>query len=183
MQTQPDFPGQRAAPSFDDPIEMLRACHARLEHQLATLERLQKHLPENGADAQARTAARAVLRYFDQAEPNHVADEEASLFPRLLARAFAARDLVVRLEQEHARLEGIWRRLRPLLAGIASGQRAYLPPSLVHEVRRSYEAHLACEEDALLPLCERHLTDEDLSAIGAEMAARRGNRLSGQDRP
>ena len=37
-----------AAPSFDDPLGMLSACHRRIERQLATLARLQRHLPEHG---------------------------------------------------------------------------------------------------------------------------------------
>ena len=48
-----------------------------------------------------------------------------------------------------------WRKLRPLLAGIASGQRANLPPALVHEVQRGYDEHLAIENEALLPMCAR----------------------------
>jgi hemerythrin-like domain-containing protein len=166
--------GDREAPSFDDPVGMLRACHARIERQLLTLERLVRHVPIHGADESARAAARNFLRYFDGAAPNHHADEESSVFPRLLARTSAARDLVARLESEHDRLDACWRRLRPLMAGIASGQRANLPPSLAHEFASLYDAHLTHENEALLPLCADRLTDDDLATIGAEMAARRG---------
>ena len=161
------------APSFDDPLAMLRACHDRLERQLATLERLARHLPEHGCDANARTAARAILRYFDSAEPNHHADEEASIFPRLLAHTPSVRDLVARLADEHDRMHVNWRKVRPLLAGIASGQRANLPPRIVHDMRRAYDAHLLLEHESLLPVCEDLLTPAELAAIGDEMAARR----------
>ena len=174
MRPKSDPLGDSPAPSFDDPLGMLSACHVRLEHQLATLQRLLRHLPEHGADASARSAARAVLRYFDQAEPNHHADEEASVFPRLLARVPSSRNLIARLEGEHEQLGLQWRKLRPLLAGIAGGQRANLPPALVHEVQRCYDAHLSIENEALIPLCAEHLTPEELVAIGAEMTARRG---------
>ena len=174
MHPMSDPLGDSSAPSFDDPLGMLRACHGRIERQLATLQRLQRHLPEHGADPQARSAARALLRYFDHAEPNHHADEEASVFPRLLARAPSARDLIARLNDEHDRLGRNWRKLRPLLAGIASGRRANLPPALVHEVQRGYDEHLAIENEALLPLCAEQLTPDEMVAIGAEMAARRG---------
>ena len=40
-----------AAPDFTDPLAMLTACHRRLERELATLDRLQRHLPEHGSDA------------------------------------------------------------------------------------------------------------------------------------
>ena len=167
-----------AGPSFDDPLGMLRVCHGRLERQLATLERLARHLPEHGCDANACAAARAILRYFDQAEPNHHADEEASVFPRLLARTPAARDLVAQLADDHLRLHATWRRVRPLLAGIASGQRANLPPALVHEAQQAYAAHLALENEVLLPLCADCLTHDELVAIGEEMAERRNAAVS-----
>ncbi len=170
-----DLFGEAGAPSFDDPLGMLVACHGRIERQLDTLQRLAAHVPVHGADRDAQAAARAILRYFDNAAPNHHADEEASVFPRLLARTPSARDLVAALERDHhATFDANWRRLRPLLAGIASGQRDSLPPGLVREVRAAYEAHIALENDTLIPLCADALTPEELAAIGAEMAARRG---------
>lgn len=171
-----DLFGDAGAPSFDDPLGMLLACHGRIERQLATLERLARHLPEHGSDADARAAARAILRYFDSAAPNHHADEEASVFPRLIARTPSARDLVAQLENEHGTLATNWRKLRALLCGIASGQRATLPPGLVHEVRAAYASHIETENAILLPMCADVLKPEELAAIGAEMAARRGAR-------
>jgi hemerythrin-like domain-containing protein len=172
-----DLFGDPGAPSFDDPLGMLRACHGRIERQLTTLERLERHLPEHGADADAQAAAASILRYFDNAAPNHHADEEASVFPRLIVRVPEARDLLAKLEHEHhATFAPNWQRLRPLLAGIACGQRANLPPGLVRAVRAAYDAHIGEENDVLLPLCAEALTREDLAAIGAEMAARRNVR-------
>jgi len=49
---------------FDDPLEMLFGCHRRIEKQLETLKRLRAHLKAKGIDAEASTAAEAVLRYF-----------------------------------------------------------------------------------------------------------------------
>jgi hemerythrin-like domain-containing protein len=163
----------RDTPTFDDPVAMLRACHVRIERQLMTLERLLRHLPEHGADDKARAAARGILRYFDTSAPNHHADEEASLFPRQLMRTSDAQAILARLHADHDRLDDCWRRLRPLLAGIASGQRANLPPALAHEFADGYGEHIRTENDTLLPLCSERLTREDLDAIGAEMAARR----------
>ena len=97
------------------------------------------------------------------------------MFPRLLARSPSARDLVARLEGEHRDVFAAhWRKLRPLLAAIASGQRDTLPPDLVREVREDYASHIAAENDTLIPMCEEALTPAELVAIGAEMAARRG---------
>jgi hemerythrin-like domain-containing protein len=163
------------APDFDDPLGMLAACHRRIERQLATLDRLQRHLPEHGCDADARAAARAILKYFDTAAPNHHADEEGSVFPRLAAAVPAtARPLIAELESDHVALAVNWRRLRPLLAGIAAGTRANLSPREVDAVRAAYDAHIAREESELIPLAARTFDGATLHAIGREMAARRG---------
>jgi len=162
------------APSFDDPLGMMAACHRRIERQLATLSRLQRHLPENGCDADARAAARGILRYFDAAAPNHHADEEESLFPRL-EQALAVRPvtLMAELEDEHATLEAQWNKLRPLLAAIAAGQRANLPPKQVADIAAAYATHIAREESQLIPLAERTFDAATIAQIGKEMAKRR----------
>jgi len=164
-----------AAPSFNDPLGMLAACHDRIERQLATLARLQRHLPEHGCDVDARAAARGILRYFDTAAPNHHADEEASVFPRLRNAMPGRADVLVHdLEREHAALAAMWRHLRPRLAGIAAGARANLSPKEVADVRAAYAAHIAREEGELIPLAARAFDAAILAAIGHEMAARRG---------
>ena len=161
------------APGFDDPLGMLAACHLRIHDKLATLERLQRHLPENGSDSDARATARSLLKYFDGAAPNHHADEERSLFPRLAARAPDAQPLLDALQSEHLVLDVQWRHLRPLLSGIAAGQRAVLPPGDVRELLALYTAHLAREDDLLLPLAQDVFDADVLADIGREMAARR----------
>ena len=154
---------------------MLAACHGRIERQLATLERLQRHLPEHGCDVDARAAARGILKYFDTAAPNHHADEEASIFPRLRTAVHGLADtLVADLEREHAILTAQWRHLRPRLAGIAAGARANLSPKEVAALRAAYAAHIAREEGELIPLAARTFDAGTLAAIGTEMAARRG---------
>jgi len=162
-------------PSFDDPLGMLTACHGRIERQLSTLDRLQRHLPEYGADTDARAAARGILRYFDTAAPNHHADEEASVFPRLKhALPDRADPLIADLAAEHDALAAKWRRLRPLLAGIAAGTRANLSARQVADIRAAYAAHIAREENALFPLAAAAFDAATLAEIGSEMAARRG---------
>ena len=167
------LPGPDAA-TFDDPLAMLEACHGRIRKQLATLARLERHLPEHGHDADARAAARGILRYFDSAALHHHEDEEQSLMPRLLARVPEARPFAARLVREHAELAALWRKLRPLLSGIAAGQRASLPPKLVRDVTAAYDEHMAFEEGELIPLAEDALPADEIAAIGREMAMRRG---------
>ena len=70
-----------AAPTFDDPLEMLHACHGRILGQCDTLKKLTAYLPVHGCDQQARQAAQNILRFFDSAGHFHHQDEEENLFP------------------------------------------------------------------------------------------------------
>ena len=103
---------------FEQPFEMLGACHERVERMLALLERLAQHLPQHGADEQAAGAARDVMRYFDQAAPLHHEDEERHVFPALRASGrpeLAA--LAARLHEDHERMAAAWAALRAIPAG------------------------------------------------------------------
>jgi hemerythrin-like domain-containing protein len=161
-------------PSFDDPLALLYVCHGHTERQLLTLARLQRHLPEHGCDKDARAAARAILQYFDSAAPNHHADEEQSIFPRLAAAVPMAARLIATLDGDHAALAANWRRLRLMLAAIAAGARASLSAKLVADVTAAYLAHIAREENELFPLAHETFDAATLAAISREMARRRG---------
>jgi hemerythrin-like domain-containing protein len=162
------------APTFDDPFGMLVACHVRMRRQLATLARLAQHVPEHGADADARAAASAILRYFDEAAPNHHADEDRSVLPRVLERRPELADLVAGIGAEHQTLDRQWRKLRPLLSGIAAGRNEALPPLLVRTICDGYLAHLEEEEARLFPAAQACLDAATVTTIGREFAARRG---------
>jgi hemerythrin-like domain-containing protein len=174
--SRPDLLHPAPAPSFDDPLGMLLACHVRMRRQLATLARLQRHLPANGVDAEARAAANAIIRYFDRAAPDHHADEDRSVLPRLAARAPALAPLVESIGREHLELMRRWRKMRPLLSSIAAGTNQALPPRLVREVCEGYAIHLEREETQVFPHAREHLDAAAIEAIGREFAARREQR-------
>lgn len=157
---------------------MLAACHERMHAQLATLSRLVQWLPTHGADAEAAQAARAVMRYFDLAAVNHHLDEERDLLPAMLARAPAderdgLRTLVERILAEHRTLIAAWTELRIALEAIAAGRSAALDGAQVERFRAAYAAHIALEESQILPRAARMLGAAELSAMSAEMTARR----------
>lgn len=174
------LPGQSApGASFEVPLEMLAACHLRVEKQCATLRRLVLHLAQHGADAAARSAATAVLRYFDTAAKDHHADEEEDLFPALIesmagSDAVCLRDLVGALSAEHRQLEAHWRHVRVALQAIAAGEAAALGSDDVEPLVTLYERHIAREEKELLPMAARLLGDDALAGVGRAMRERRG---------
>lgn len=167
-----------SSPGFETPIEMLEACHERLQAQLATLARLAAWLPEHGPDKQARQAAVNVMRYFDIAAVKHHQDEEDDLFPVLRARADDARraelgTLIDWILADHQRLFAGWARMRARLERIAAGERADLSPADVEEFADAYRRHIQREEGELLPIARGLLSEEDIAALSGTMTARR----------
>jgi hemerythrin-like domain-containing protein len=168
---------KKPAPSFDEPLEMLAACHERIEAQLGTLERLGPHLEKKGCDAEAQTAAQAVLRYFDTSGKFHHEDEDHDLFPLLRARAaLAGRPEVAaaidELEREHETMEGQWARLRARLVAVAAGE-ARLDTEDVARFAWLYRRHMDREATAVLPFARETLDPAQRALLGERMAARR----------
>lgn len=163
------------APGFDDPLAMLQACHGRITAQCTTLRKLQAHLPSHGNDEQALQAARAILHYFDTAGQFHHQDEEQDLFPALRACGDATvKQHLERLLAEHQGLEACWHALRPQLATIAERHGDALDDAVVEPFIAGYAAHIAFENETLLPLARALLDTTTLQRIGRSMAARRG---------
>lgn len=167
------------AAGFDEPFEMLLACHERVQRMLALLLRLAEHLATQGADEQARQAARDVMRYFDQAGPAHHEDEERHLFPLLLAQGGPDIAAVVgRLQQDHAAMGTQWQAVRADLAEVEAGR---WPPAQAAAVLPRWQAyaalyagHIAAEEGQAYPAARPLLAAPALRAMGQEMAQRRG---------
>lgn len=173
----PGTPGP--APGFEAPLEMLAACHQRIQRQCDTLQRLLPHLQAHGADTQAREAASAVMRYFDRAAIDHHADEEQDLFPALLeamagSDAVCLRELVDALTRQHRELDAHWQALRAALVRVAAGDAAALTAERVDTFVAAYTEHLRREESELLPMAERLIDDRTLQQIGRAMRLRRG---------
>lgn len=173
------------APTFDDPLEMLVACHGRIQAQFSTLQKLQQHLFSHGNNADAQLAAQAILRYFETAGPNHHQDEEQDLFPRLLAaeqknsadgrlKATDASQLITRLLADHTVMANAWQAIRPQLSAVAAGQQRQLDANIAEHFMGVYNAHIALENSQLIALAEQLLTTQELLKIGQQMASRRG---------
>ena len=175
-----DVPGYSApGAGFEVPLEMLHACHSRIERQCATLQRLVPHLAQHGADSEARTAAAGVMRYFDTAARDHHADEEQDLFPALIesmagSDAVCLRELTASLASEHRKLEACWQRVRAALERIVAGEPVSLAGLDVQALVELYARHIEREESELLPMAARLLDVEALDRVGRAMRERRG---------
>ena len=179
--TQPiRLPSLAAAPAagFEQPFEMLEACHERVQRMLTLLARLREHLPRHGSDLQAQQAARDILRYFDQAAPQHHRDEELHVFPPLLGlRDPEIASVVLRLQEDHLRMESRWQDARRVLARIAEGRPHAPGPEddrALDAFAGLYDAHLRAEEEIAYPAAQQVLDATALQEMGEEMMQRRG---------
>ncbi|MDB6002426.1 MAG: hypothetical protein JWP52_4125 [Rhizobacter sp.] len=174
------LPGHASpAAGFEVPLEMISACHGRIERQCATLRRLVPHVASRGSDAEAQQAAANVVRYFETAAKDHHADEEVDLFPALIESMAASdpvclREMTAALTENHREIEALWRRLREVLERVALGEPALLDADVVEAFVTAYERHIEREERELLPMAARLLSTEELDRIGRAMRERRG---------
>jgi iron-sulfur cluster repair protein YtfE (RIC family) len=159
-----------------DPAAALLECHERIR-QMAALGRALAGADAGRAD-EIRDAATRVGRYFAEALPYHVEDEEESLLPRLRGREPELDAALDRMRAEHVQHEAL---LSRLLA--ACGELAEQPERLTAvraeldtvsaQLATEFAAHLDSEERIVFPAMRRLLTDDERAEIRAEMRLRR----------
>ena len=164
---------------FDQPFELLYACHERVQRSLDLLARLVAHVREHGADESAARAAQDVMRYFDIAAPHHHEDEERHVFARL-DHDERLRTAVARLRSEHVEIHRLWQELQPLLDAVAA-RRADVDAAALAGAARAFidihVDHVRTENDLVFPAAEALVRSEGscvMGSIGDEMARRRG---------
>lgn len=180
MTSRVAMPGLRSpSASFDQPFEMLAACHERVLRSLDLLQRLQTYLLDKGVDDSARQAARDVLRYFEVAAPLHHADEELHVFPALLQPGSAPELVAVvqQLQQDHVVMAASWAQARQPLQALAEGVQSHFLPADVDALQYFadlYAVHLQREDMLVYPAAQALLDAAKQHAMGREMASRRG---------
>jgi iron-sulfur cluster repair protein YtfE (RIC family) len=131
----------------NDVVDLLAACHERIRKFSAMACAI-----ANGQGADLRQAAGAVRRYFAEAFPLHVADEEELL------------ELPQRIHDEHVAHAVEVEHLVTLCAQIEAG--GAVPPELgplAEKLRKELDEHLALEERDVFPA---------IRALPAEVRAR-----------
>lgn len=138
-----------------------------------------KHLARLAQDASARPqfqVFRSMLRYLDEyPERLHHPKEDEFLFARVQQRCPQSRGLIETLRAEHVSGESLIRELeRKLLLleeGWPEGAREFL--EAVDAYADFHWKHMRREERELLPLAEKHLTEDDWAIITGEFAHNR----------
>lgn len=178
--------GQKASPTFQQPLELLSDCHRRVESFLRALILVTEQAKGGDLSHQHKDALQAALRYFREAAPKHTADEEESLFPRMRALQNEAVGEALKkidaLEADHEVAEGDHKQVEELGQKWLAGNR--LNPEETERMMASlrrlhliYERHIAVEDKEIFPLAGKVLDAKTLQDVGREMAARRGQTL------
>ena len=141
-------------------FQVLDQTHQQVVQVLATMAQLLDHMDDNGPDEKARQMASEIRSFFEGHVRQHHAEEEARVFPGLLASGDEElAHHVRRLQQDHGWLEEDWRMLGPQLEAIERGYNWYDLPML-RQALPIFEAlnreHIALEEAVVYPAAKRH---------------------------
>jgi hemerythrin-like domain-containing protein len=161
--------------SFDEPLEMLHACHERIRRHCQLIERLAAHVAAHGVDQEARVAARNICRFFEEAGANHHIDEELDVFPAMVHYAAGDSPLISAIDglrNEHHLLEELWYEMRDCLQ--LDSEQPKVPDAITAaRFTNDYERHIAFEESQIFPHAKVLIPADTLKTIGERMAKRR----------
>lgn len=158
--------------TWDEPIEMLYACHGKVKNFCRQLQILPDYIEQNGCNEAVKNDVKQILNYFNQSAPLHHDDEEKDFFPALIKQVPTAQADVDLLEQQHVALHKNWDELSTQLVALLNGERANVDRELIKRFVSGYDSHIAIEEP-LFELGREHLAESELQSIGKMMADRR----------
>lgn len=151
-------------------VPLLADCHAKIRF----FSRLAVALGQQSAADEADVAARCgeVRRYFREALPLHVADEEESIRPRLAGHADALAQMHAEHDAHREALAALDAALSALSAAPRSEQARAALRAVAEPLAEELEEHLVLEETSWFPTLAA-LPTEVQDAIIAELRARR----------
>lgn len=159
----------------EDLVDLLSECHARIRHFITVAQELARR--DDVPAHQVTQACADVTRYFDEALPLHVADEEQSIAPRIRGLSSEVGDALAAMSAQHeehaVKLELLLRALSELgREPLSERARAELA-AVAEPLREELEAHLALEERVLFPAIRRLVPPATQKLIIDELRQRR----------
>jgi len=152
-------------------LDIIRAEHRSLAAVMHTLQALMRGARE-GRLVPDYALLRAIVDYLESFHQRfHHPKEDEYLFRTLRARTSEARDTLDELERDHAEGDAHLARLREAIDRAQAGQSSVT--GLAAEAERYADfhwRHMRAEEDVIMPLAARVLTEEDWRRIDAAFA-------------
>jgi hemerythrin-like domain-containing protein len=151
-----------------DIVDVLLECHGRIRSFIGLASRLAK--ADQPMHDEIRDAAMRVIRYFSEALPLHVADEEQTILPRLSGRSPELDETLKGMHHEHLEHEP---QLQLLLQTCKTLQAS---PERLDDLRQTllgaastleaaFITHLEEEERSILPAIRTLLTPEEQAVM------------------
>ena len=158
--------------TWNEPIEMLYACHSKVKRFCRQLTILPDYLAKHGCNQAVKNDVQQILNYFNQSAPLHHDDEEKDFFPLFVKHVPEAQKDIDELERQHVSLHDNWAKLSEQLTDLLKGERDNVDIALINNVVSGYDKHIALEEP-LFELGKKHLSEQELNSIGKIMSNRR----------
>lgn len=158
--------------TWDEPIEMLYACHGNVKRFCKQLRLLPDYLTKYGCNQAVKNDVIQIITYFNRAAPLHHEDEELDFFPALVAIYPQAQHTIDELEKQHPYLHTCWAALAEKLNELIEQDKTEIDAMLIERFVSAYDRHITLEE----PLFEQGkniISQTVLGEIGKKMAMRR----------
>jgi iron-sulfur cluster repair protein YtfE (RIC family) len=159
-----------------DIVDLLTECHERIRKFIGLAVQLAK--TEVLSDTEVCDAAARVARYFSEALPLHVADEEESILPRLQGKTAQLDASLSEMHEEHSehdpQVENLLNVCRTLQE--SPERLKELRPKLLAcatRLEQEFLSHLEKEESEILPAIRQLSTLEEREAMLRELRGRR----------
>jgi len=171
----PTLLGVPEPPHTEDVVELMLACHGRIRHFLGLARAIGRGEAASADDL--RDACDRTRRYFVEALPRHVADENESVLPRLRGRLEPLDATLETLHAQHAdhapHVDALVRLLDAIALDPTSPERRASLLVYAESLTAELERHLEAEEVHLFPAMRALLSDAEKAQILAELRARR----------
>ena len=136
--------------TWNEPIEMLYACHSKVKRFCRQLTILPDYLAKHGCNQAVKNDVQQILvKYVPEAQKD-----------------------IDELERQHVTLHDNWAKLSEQLKSLLDGERNNVDIVLINNVVSGYDKHIALEEP-LFELGKQHLSEAELREIGEIMSVRR----------
>jgi len=161
-----------------DLVGVLLECHDRIRRFIGVVGRLAEAETEDSSEI--AEAAGAVRRYFSEALPLHIQDEELTLTPRLTGRDMVLDTALRAMREQHEFHDSLVEDVVRVSTALAE------QPTRIEELRdeletiagrlaRELTAHLHQEEAIIFPAIKTLLTSDEQDSMLAELRARRSD--------
>ena len=168
--------GRGPREASEDLVDLLLECHQRIRSFAALARKVAEQSDYSSDDVVE--ACLGVVRYFTQALPLHVEDEEQSIVPRLIGKQSTLDQALTLMQSQHASHQRPLERLVALCGDMAqrSAGAAELGVelrSLAQRLEGELLEHLELEESEIFPAIKRYLSAHEQAEIVRELRARR----------